>query len=148
MVSLNEENEKLKLKSEELDSQYTNEDLQRESVVKLVAMGKKLVQGMETSVNELLLKFQKKKAENDVCQAEKKIKDDELAAIQNENAKTEGLLKADSDAWKQEISTLKEQLLGYSKICDYVKDKAQAVKLCTQNMENPINTQKTGINNE
>ncbi|KAM7373317.1 hypothetical protein PAMP_008180 [Pampus punctatissimus] len=82
---------------------------------------------METSVNELLLKFQKKKAENDVCQAEKKIKDDELAAIQNGNAKTEGLLNADSDAWKQEISTLKEQLLGYSKICDYVKDKAQAV---------------------
>ncbi|KAM7373318.1 hypothetical protein PAMP_008181 [Pampus punctatissimus] len=101
---------------------------------------------MEMTVTKLLLKFQKKKAENDACQAEKKRKDYVLTAIQNGNAKTEGLLKAESDALNQEISTLKEQLFGYTKICDYVKDKAQAVILCTRHMEDPINTQKTDRN--
>ncbi|KAK2830489.1 hypothetical protein Q5P01_018420 [Channa striata] len=83
--------------------------------------GQNVVNDLEASLVKLNSELEKKKTENDACQAEKKTKSEELAAKENEKIKTEATLKLESDTWNSEINKLQAELTTYTPICDYVK---------------------------
>lgn len=71
LVLLDKGSEKLQMESERLDNEHTNKELFRVTVEKLLVQGTKVVEGLEAAVAQLGQEMEKKKAENDVCQAEK-----------------------------------------------------------------------------
>ncbi|KAK9526726.1 hypothetical protein VZT92_015411 [Zoarces viviparus] len=97
---------------------------------KLLTQGKKAVEDLKAEVAKTGPDMEKRKTEVDACEARKKPEGDELAAKENELSQTEATLKAESDAWNQEITNLKAQVIGYRPICDYVKDEEKAKTSC------------------
>ncbi|GAA6227308.1 uncharacterized protein si:ch73-347e22.8 [Lates japonicus] len=125
--------EDLEIKSQALDDKITNEDLFRVTADKLLRQGQKVVEDLEGTLAKLSAEMEQKKTENDACQAEKQTKNEELAGAESAHTETEATLISESDAWNQEIATLKAQLTGHSPICDHVKNNTLAVKLCGVN---------------
>ncbi|CAB1328726.1 unnamed protein product [Coregonus sp. 'balchen'] len=91
---------------------------------------KKNVEEMEAEVNKLTEEEGKKKTEVEACQADKKQKEDELGPIQKEQSDIEATFKTEKETWTGEITTLKQQLEQSSKVCYFVKDSTDTVKLC------------------
>lgn len=71
LVLLNNKTAQLKIQSDELDFQLTNEDFIKATVEKLVTLGNTLVEDTEGAVAKLLPEVEKAKTENDACQADK-----------------------------------------------------------------------------
>ncbi|XP_029566546.1 uncharacterized protein LOC115160518 [Salmo trutta] len=118
---------------------------------------KKNVEEMEAEVNKLTEEEGKKKTEVEACQADKyvqqtvgvnvifplylyfllsltfgtkKQKEEDFAPIQKEQSDIEATFKTEKEAWTGEITTLKQQLEQSSKVCGFVKDSTDTVKLC------------------
>lgn len=71
LTMLNKRGEKLQMESKRLDDQHVNEDLVKATVEKLLVQGRKVVGDLEATVAKLSPEMEKKRAENDACQAEK-----------------------------------------------------------------------------
>lgn len=130
LVMLDKGSEKLQMVSQELDNERANKETFKVTVKKLLVQRTKVVQDLEAELAKLSPELEKKKTENDACQAEKKTKTGELASVEKKHTETEATLEAESDAWKDEIISLRRQLTGYRLICDHVKKDPLALKFC------------------
>ncbi|KAF1381729.1 hypothetical protein PFLUV_G00157030 [Perca fluviatilis] len=131
MTMLEKANQKLPKESQKLDDKLSDLKSLKALVEKLLSAENNAVKDMEEGVPKLVPDIEKKKIEIDTCQAEKKIKADELAAVEKEHTETHENLKRESDAWNQEINNLKPQVMGYREICNHVKKGTLAEKLCS-----------------
>lgn len=120
----------LPVELDKLNTQLSNLNIFKDSVEKLLNQGNKEMKDLDDSMAKLAPVIEGKKGQIDDCQAEKKIKNDELEDLEKESMQIEENLKSESGAWNLEISNLKEQLVGYREICDYVKKNTLAMKLC------------------
>lgn len=68
---LNTRNENLLKQSEKLYNEFLNEEIFKVTVENLVTRGKKAMKDLEATVVKLNSEMEKKKTENDACQAEK-----------------------------------------------------------------------------
>lgn len=127
-----EQSARLQKQLKKLDDRVTNEYYFKASLEKMLARAKTSLTEMEPAVTQLGPELEKRRTERDACQSETKTKKDELAEKEKALTDTEATLKSESDAWNQEIVTLKAQLTGISPICDHVKtsSRTQAEKLC------------------
>ncbi|KAK2920988.1 fibrinogen- and Ig-binding protein-like [Channa argus] len=139
LTRLKGRSEEMRMQSEKLYGELMNEDMFKATLENLLGQGQKVANELEATVVKLGSEMEKKKTENDACQAEKKTKSDELANAEKEKTNTEATLKAESDAWNKEIHTLQAQLAAYSPVCDYVKNNTLSRKLCVP--DNPTTTQ-------
>ncbi|KAM8767144.1 uncharacterized protein AB9X84_006151 isoform 2-T2 [Acanthopagrus schlegelii] len=130
LTVLNQSHEKSLIRSGELDNQRRNDELFKATLEKMVLQWRQVAENLEATLAKLGPATEKMKVKRDACQAEKKVKVEELAALLKESTVTRATLKAESDAWKKEINTLTAQLTGYRPVCDYVKDRSLARKLC------------------
>ncbi|XP_069372837.1 uncharacterized protein [Paralichthys olivaceus] len=125
--------EKESVKAEEdfqrRNDQVSNKALFKTSVETLLHQGKKELEELEPLMSKLVQEMEEKKKGKESCQTEKQTKSDELAQTEKGLTDTEASLKSESDAWKQEIVNLQEQLTGRRPICDFVKGK-EAEQLC------------------
>lgn len=71
LAILNTRNEKLQKQSEKLYNQFLDEEIFKVTVENLVTQGKKVMKNLEDTVAKLNSEMEKKKTENDACQAEK-----------------------------------------------------------------------------
>ncbi|KAM9339869.1 uncharacterized protein ABDE67_015597 [Symphorus nematophorus] len=110
---------------------------------KLMDQRKKAWEDLEATMAKLNTDMEKKKTENDACQAEKKTKAEELASAEKEHTETQATLKAEADAWNQEINTLKVKLTEISPVCDHVKSDPLAQKLCAKEATNKAEAVQT-----
>ncbi|KAF0024556.1 hypothetical protein F2P81_023358 [Scophthalmus maximus] len=139
-----EQSARLQKQLKKLDDRVTNEYYFKASLEKMLARAKTSLTEMEPAVTQLGPELEKRRTERDACQSDtcntertiffatQKTKKDELAEKEKALTDTEATLKSESDAWNQEIVTLKAQLTGISPICDHVKtsSRTQAEKLC------------------
>ncbi|XP_068566712.1 fibrinogen- and Ig-binding protein-like [Cebidichthys violaceus] len=130
LTNLYREIEKLPIELERLGNEQSNLDTSKVTLEKLLTQEKNVVEHLEAEVAKTSRDMEKTKTEIDVCQAGKKTAADELAAKEKELPETDASLKAESDAWKQEITKLKAQTIGYRPICDYVKTEEKAKTSC------------------
>ncbi|KAI9540155.1 hypothetical protein NQZ68_002089 [Dissostichus eleginoides] len=110
-----------------LNKQLSNLDKVKVELVRLTVFAQEETKDLEA---QPVPDVDKQKQEIDACRAEKKTKADELATIKQKHAEIAANLKSESDAWEQEIQSLKSHTSGYRPICDHVKKVPLAVKLC------------------
>ncbi|XP_041708113.2 pollen-specific leucine-rich repeat extensin-like protein 1 [Coregonus clupeaformis] len=73
----------------------------------------------------------KKKSELEACQGEKKQAADEVGAVEAENSNSKTEFEKQKAAWEAEVTSLKQQVEQYSKVCAFVKkDSVEGRKLC------------------
>ncbi|XP_078146416.1 uncharacterized protein LOC144542883 [Centroberyx gerrardi] len=120
----------LDMQIEKVNAALEDRRFLKDLVQKQLEERKKMVVDLETEMANLAQDEQKKKADNEACQAEKKTKDEELAGKQKEKADTEAALKTETDAWNETIGALTKQIEQHSKVCEFVKDDPMARKLC------------------
>lgn len=71
LIMMNQRAEKVQIESKRLDDQHVNEDLFKATVEKLLVQEGKVLGDLEATVDQLSAEMEKKKVENDSCQAEK-----------------------------------------------------------------------------
>ncbi|XP_033182143.1 uncharacterized protein si:ch73-347e22.8 [Anabas testudineus] len=130
LTILKKKNEELNMQSEKHYKQLTDEEIFKITLQNLVTQGGKLEMDLKATMAKLSSDIEKTKAEIDACQAEKKTKTDELAGPEKEHTQTEATIKAESEAWNKEITTLKTQLATKSPICAHVKKNEVSQRLC------------------
>ncbi|CAG5885950.1 unnamed protein product [Menidia menidia] len=133
MLTIDRKTESLKVFKGRFDTRLLYEDRFKDSIEKLLSEGQSMTKTLETALETLGQEVEKKKTEQDACQAEMKTKKEEVESSEASNKQTTDALKAESDAWQQETNTLKAQLTQVSPICEYVKKKDEATKLCATN---------------
>ncbi|XP_065804093.1 uncharacterized protein si:ch73-347e22.8 [Labrus bergylta] len=122
--------EKLEMYKQRVDNQYINVELIKMTMEKRLTQRSKELWDLEAVVAKLGPELEKKKTEIATCEKEKNKRTDDLTGIKKEQNEISASLNAASNAWNQEINMLKEQLTGYRSICDHVKNRPLALKLC------------------
>ncbi|XP_034456112.1 uncharacterized protein LOC117770601 [Hippoglossus hippoglossus] len=130
LATVEEESDRAKEDFQRTFDRVSNKELFKDSVEKLLQQGKTALEELEPLVSNLVQEMQKKEKEDETCKNEKQPIRDELAKTEKELIDTEAPLKAESDAWKQEIAKLQEQLKGHSPICNFLREDQGAVQLC------------------
>lgn len=115
---------------EKLNKHMSNLHLFEDTVKNLLTQADKTLIDLETVVKKDETEVVEKRNAANACQAEKKTKDDELAAVERQLTETEAQLKPESEAWNQELAQLRAQLQAVSPVCNYVRQGTLAGKLC------------------
>lgn len=121
---------RLKVEAERLSKEQPHEDQLKDLVEKEFSQKLKEVEEMETIVVNLLTGMEQKKEQVGNCQADMKADTDSLNEEEKTQKENEANLKSESDAWDQEINSLKVKLLEQSPVCAYVKKGAMIGNLC------------------
>lgn len=131
------EMEMIHLKTEELkettsvvDNKLQYEINFKKSLQDIKTKGEQLLKDVEAALPQLTKQLDDKKSEDGACQEQSKIKNEELASLEETLKSSTATFNTESEGWKQDIINLKNSLTARSPICDHLKTDIKNATLC------------------